>query len=161
MAYAGIALAWFHQIPTGNELVLDRIAANYWRGLYIATLALLVVFRFAAPAVNALRFRLRVAEVVPEGPGVVSLRITGRRLDRLRAQAGQFFLWRFLDARPLADGASVLALGRARRPLAAHHRQGARRPHARIAELGPGRASSPKGRSASSPTVRAAATRSC
>jgi Predicted ferric reductase len=26
LAYAGIALAWFHQIPTGNELVLDTIA---------------------------------------------------------------------------------------------------------------------------------------
>jgi predicted ferric reductase len=95
-AYAGIALGWFHQIPTGNELVLDRLAANYWRGLYIATLALLLVFRLAAPVMNALRFRLRIAEVVPEGPGVVSLRITGRRLDRLHAEAGQFFLWRFL-----------------------------------------------------------------
>ena len=28
---------------------------------------------------------------------MVSLRITGRRLDRLQARAGQFFLWRFLD----------------------------------------------------------------
>jgi predicted ferric reductase len=28
---------------------------------------------------------------------VVSLRITGRRLERLRARGGQFFLWRFLD----------------------------------------------------------------
>ena len=31
LAYAGIALGWFHQIPTGNELVLDRVAADYWR----------------------------------------------------------------------------------------------------------------------------------
>jgi predicted ferric reductase len=95
-AYASIALAWFHQIPTGNELVLDRVAANYWRGLYLATLALLVGFRLVAPFVGALRHRLRVAEVIPEGPGVVSLRITGRRLDRLKARPGQFFLWRFL-----------------------------------------------------------------
>jgi predicted ferric reductase len=36
-AYAAIALAWFHQIPTGNELVLDRAAADYWRALYAAT----------------------------------------------------------------------------------------------------------------------------
>ena len=35
LAYAGIALSWFHEIPTGNELVLDRAAADYWRGLYI------------------------------------------------------------------------------------------------------------------------------
>ena len=96
LAYAGIALAWFHQIPTGNELVLDTVAADYWRALYVATLALIVGFRVVVPVVNALRYRLRVAEVVAEGPGVVSLRITGRRLDRLRARPGQFFLWRFL-----------------------------------------------------------------
>jgi predicted ferric reductase len=98
-AYASIALAWFHQIPTGNELVLDQAAANYWRALYITALALVVGFRVVQPIVNALRYRLRVAEVVTEGPGVVSLRVTGRRLDRMHAAAGQFFLWRFLDRR--------------------------------------------------------------
>ena len=96
-AYAAIALAWFHQIPTGNELVLDREAADYWRALYLATLLLLVVFRVALPIVSAFRDRLRVTEVVPEGPGVVSLRIAGPGVDRLRARAGQFFLWRFLS----------------------------------------------------------------
>jgi predicted ferric reductase len=97
LAYAGIALAWFHQIPTGNELVLDTVAADYWRALYVATLALIVGFRVVVPLVNAFRYRLRVAEVVPEGPGVVSIRMTGRRLDRLNAKAGQFFQWRFLN----------------------------------------------------------------
>ena len=96
-AYAGIALGWFHQIPTGNELVLDTVAADYWRALYVATLALLVGYRVLVPLANALRFRLRVAEVVAEGPGVVSLRITGRRLERLGARAGQYFVWRFLS----------------------------------------------------------------
>src|SRR5213593_2474933 len=52
-AYAAIALAWFHQIPTGNELVVDRLAADYWRSLYVATLALLIGFRIVVPAVNA------------------------------------------------------------------------------------------------------------
>jgi ferredoxin-NADP reductase len=33
---------------------------------------------------------------VTEAPGIVSLRIAGRRLDRLGAAGGQFFLWRFL-----------------------------------------------------------------
>jgi predicted ferric reductase len=96
LSYVGIALAWFHQIPTGNELVVDRYAADYWRALYLATIAVIVVFRLAVPLVNALRFRLRVDEVVSEGPGVVSLRLSGRRLDLLRVQAGQFFLFRFL-----------------------------------------------------------------
>ncbi|MDX6408164.1 MAG: hypothetical protein QOE13_1235 [Gaiellaceae bacterium] len=99
LAYAGIALAWFHQIPTGNELVLDRIAADYWRALILGTLGLLVAFRLLVPALSALRYRLQVAEVVAEGPGIVSLRITGRNLDQLDARPGQFFLWRFLDRR--------------------------------------------------------------
>src|SRR5437879_3851460 len=89
LAYAGIALAWFHQIPTGNELVLDRVAADYWRALYLATIGLLVAFRIVGPTLNALRYRLRVAEVIPEAPGIVSLRITGNRLDRLDARPGQ------------------------------------------------------------------------
>ena len=99
LSYAGIALAWFHQIPTGNELVLDQTAANYWRGLYVATIVVLVLFRLLMPLAGALRHRMRVAAVTPEGPGVVSLHITGRNLDRLRVHPGQFFLWRFLDGK--------------------------------------------------------------
>jgi predicted ferric reductase len=95
--YAGIALGYFHQIPTGNELVLNRGVDDYWRGLYLATLAVLIVFRVLAPLRDALRYRLRVVEVRREGLGVVSVRMTGRNLDRLRARPGQFFLWRFLD----------------------------------------------------------------
>ena len=97
LAYAGIALAWFHQIPTGNELVLDQAAADYWRSLYLATLAVLVWYRMLTPAAGAFRHRLRVAGVRQERPGVVSLEIAGRNLDRLRARPGQFFLWRFLS----------------------------------------------------------------
>jgi predicted ferric reductase len=96
LAYAGIALAWFHQIPTGNELVVDRVAADYWRALYVATLALVVGYRVLLPALRAARHRLRVVEVVAEAPDVTSLRIGGRNLERLGAQPGQFFLWRFL-----------------------------------------------------------------
>jgi predicted ferric reductase len=96
LAYAGIALGWFHQIPTGNELVLDTVAADYWRSLYLATIAVIVIWRILLPAAKAWRHALRVADVVTEGPGVVSVHMTGRGLDRLRARPGQFFLWRFL-----------------------------------------------------------------
>ena len=59
------------------------------------TLAL-VVWRIAVPFINGFRHRLRISEVVHEGPGVVSLRIVGRRLDKMHAAPGQFFIWRFL-----------------------------------------------------------------
>src|SRR5205823_6404815 len=75
--YAGIALAWFHQIPTGNELAFDQVAADYWRALYVATLAAIVGFRVLAPLGKSLRHGLRVTDVAEESPGVVSVRIAG------------------------------------------------------------------------------------
>ncbi len=96
LAYAGIALGWFHQIPTGNELVLDTGAADYWRSLYLATIVVIAVWRLLLPAAKAWRHALRVIDVVDEAPGVVSLHMAGRSVDRLRARPGQFFLWRFL-----------------------------------------------------------------
>jgi predicted ferric reductase len=96
-AYAGIALAWFHEIPTGGDLnpTFHPNAAWYWRGLFIATLVA-IAYRVLAPFVSAFRYQLRVAEVISESSGVTSLRITGRNLDRLNARPGQFFIWRFL-----------------------------------------------------------------
>ncbi len=95
-AYAAIALSWSHQIPTGNELTVDPTASAYWTALYVVTLGLLVLFRIVRPLARAAYFGLRVASIEREAPGVVSIRITGRHLDRLGARAGQFFLWRFL-----------------------------------------------------------------
>lgn len=94
-AYAGIALSWFHMIPDGNELISDMTAANYWRAIYAFALALVLYYRLLRPIVNAFRFNLKVTEVIHEGPGVVSLRVSGRGLDRLGTRAGQFFFWRF------------------------------------------------------------------
>ena len=95
-AYAGIALSWFHMIPAGNEFVIDKFAAEYWRILFAGVLAIVVYYRLVRPLVRSARFDLRVTEVIHEAPGVVSLRIGGRGLERLHAQAGQFFFWRFL-----------------------------------------------------------------
>ena len=97
LSYAGIVFAWFHQIPTGNELVTNAPAAAYWTALYAGTLGMMVLFRFARPLLRASWYRLRVSEVVEEGANVVSIHIRGRHLDRLGSRAGQFFLWRFLD----------------------------------------------------------------
>ncbi|MEI8105892.1 MAG: ferric reductase-like transmembrane domain-containing protein [Actinomycetes bacterium] len=95
-AYAGIALAWFHMIPDGNDLVIDHVAASYWKSLYILSLGLVIWFRLLIPIVNIWRLQLRVTEVVHEGPGVISLRVEGRGLARLGTKPGQFFFWRFL-----------------------------------------------------------------
>ena len=66
----------------------------------------------------AFRHRMRVANVVMEAPGVVSIYVTGRELDRLPVRAGQFFIWRFL-AGDGGGGRTVLGLGRAERQVVA------------------------------------------
>ena len=94
--YAGILLAYFHQIPTGNEFSANAVQRDYWYGLYALAIALLVGFRFLAPALGFWRYRLRVLEVRRESPRVVSVYLHGRQLERLGGRGGQFFLWRFL-----------------------------------------------------------------
>jgi predicted ferric reductase len=97
-AYAGIALAWYHEIPVGNELTpnIEVIPADIWRATYAAALLLVLWYRLVRPIAQNARYRLRIAEVTEEGPGVWSIRIAGRNLARYRARAGQFFFWRFL-----------------------------------------------------------------
>ena len=95
-AYLGIALGFAHQLVVGTDFIDDPIATAYWIGLYAVTVGLLVAFRFGPPVQMALRHRMRVAKVVTEAPGVVSIYVTGRDLGRLPVRAGQFFLWRFL-----------------------------------------------------------------
>jgi predicted ferric reductase len=95
-AYLAIALAFSHQIATGTAFVGDAAARAYWIALYAVVLGALVLFRVAVPLVRSAWHGLRVERVVEEAPGVVSLEIGGRHLERLRARSGQFLLWRFL-----------------------------------------------------------------
>jgi predicted ferric reductase len=98
-AYLAVALAFAHQLATGDEFALHPWHRWIWIGLHLATAGLLVGYRVVLPLRSALRQRLRVADVVVEGPGVVSIIVTGHRLAELDAEAGQFFLWRFLTRR--------------------------------------------------------------
>jgi predicted ferric reductase len=96
LAYAAIALAFSHQLATGQEFQRQPVARAYWWALYAATLGAIVGVRIVLPLARSLRHDLRVASVVREAPGVVSIEIGGRELDRLPALAGQFLQWRFL-----------------------------------------------------------------
>lgn len=96
LTYAAVYLTFWHQLATGTEFVANPTARTVWYVLYAAVGALLVWYRVLAPVRLNLWHRMRVESVVDEAPGVVSVLISGRRLHRLGAQAGQFFRWRFL-----------------------------------------------------------------
>ena len=97
--YLAIALSFSHQLATGNEFATHPLNRIFWVVLYVGTFGVLLAYRVAVPIQDALRYQLRVAAVQTEGPGVVSVYVTGRHLEQMGAQAGQFFRWRFIDRR--------------------------------------------------------------
>lgn len=96
LVYAGIALGYLHQIPTGNEFAAHPAQADYWIAIYVVTLAILLVYRVGLPLRDHFRYGLRVSGVSSPVRGVTSIEVSGRDVGRLKAQPGQFLIWRFL-----------------------------------------------------------------
>ena len=96
-AYLGVGLALPHQLWTGQEFLASRGRTVFWWGLWIATVAAVLVWRVALPLARSARYGLRVAKVVPEGGGLLSVHLTARPGSLAGVEAGQFFNFRFLD----------------------------------------------------------------
>ncbi|MFG2822347.1 ferric reductase-like transmembrane domain-containing protein [Kitasatospora sp. NPDC048365] len=92
--YLAVALGFAHQLSTGADLGTGPARAG-WYTLYFGTAAAVGWYRLLLPWLRDRRHRLRVAEVREEAPGVVSLFLTGQRLESLRAEPGQFFRLQF------------------------------------------------------------------
>ena len=95
--YLAMGLAFAHEFAVGADFSASPRNRMLWSAVHITVFAVLVLFRFVVPIFRSLRHRVRVAKVVTEGPGVVSIYLSGRNLDRLRCEAGQFMRWRFLS----------------------------------------------------------------
>ena len=94
--YLAIALSFMHQVLNGPMFIAHPLNRAYWTGLYIFTACCVLLWRIGIPVARSLRHNLKVDRVVIEGPGVISVIMRGRKLQKLSAQGGQFFGWRFL-----------------------------------------------------------------
>jgi predicted ferric reductase len=94
--YLAIALAFAHQFALGPAFEANLAARIAWSALYAVVGALVLWYRVITPLYSAAVHRFTVQSVLPEAPGIVSVLISGREFDRLRAEPGQFFRWRFL-----------------------------------------------------------------
>jgi predicted ferric reductase len=94
--YLVIALAFSHQFSTGADFKYELRNRVLWSAMYIAVATLLLWYRVLTPVLATLRHRFTVVEVRRESPEVLSVYLTGKNLDDLRAESGQFFRWRFL-----------------------------------------------------------------
>jgi ferredoxin-NADP reductase len=94
--YLALFLSFSHQIDTGAAFVGHPATRFWWTMLWLGTLMVVVTARIGLPLWRSLRHQVRVVGVAPEGPGVVSVLLRGRKLDRLPVAGGQFLQWRFL-----------------------------------------------------------------
>ena len=94
--YLAVALAFSHEFAVGTDFAENRRVRVAWSVVHILVAAALVYYRVVVPVVRSLRHDLRISAITREGPGFISIHVTGRDLDRLGAEPGQFFRWRFL-----------------------------------------------------------------
>jgi predicted ferric reductase len=96
LTYASIVLAFSHQLSDGASFVSNAAARFVWTTMYAVVAGLIGWYRFVTPLRMFARHRFTVHGVREEARGVVSVYISGRNLDAMRAEPGQFFRWRFL-----------------------------------------------------------------
>lgn len=99
LSYAAVAVALPHQLSVGSAFADGTWQRVYWVTLYVVVLAAVVVYRFALPILLSYRHRILVREVETIAPGVVSIHLSGRNLDRLGVEGGQYGIWRFWTAK--------------------------------------------------------------
>ena len=97
--YLAIVLAFSHQLATGVDFAGNLAFTWYWCLLYGVVAGFFLLHRVVVPLINYQRHRFRVHAVEKEARGVFSVYISGRDLHKFEAEAGQFAMWRFLDAR--------------------------------------------------------------
>lgn len=95
LLYVALGLAFVHQLQETTTFTSSAFAELYWWALWLFAFGALVTGRIVMPVWRNVYHRFEVSAVVPESGNVVSVHVTGRRLDKLPARAGQFFIWRF------------------------------------------------------------------
>ena len=94
--YLGIALSFMHQIQTGVMFINHPLNRAYWIALYVIVAVNIINWRVIVPLIKSFRLKLKVEKVEVEGPGIISIYVSGKKIAKLGAKGGQFFNWRFL-----------------------------------------------------------------
>ncbi len=95
LTYLAAALGFVHQLA-GPDLIGRPVVQVLWSLLYAYAFAVVLRYRLLQPVFQFWRHRLRVLQIRRESDAVVSVVMSGRHLDELRVEPGQFFRWRFL-----------------------------------------------------------------
>lgn len=95
LSYAAVLVAVPHMLSAGGVLAEGTWQRMYWIELFILAFGAIGWFRFIVPAYSSVYHRLRVTAVEAVAPGVYSLHLSGRNLEKLQVSGGQYAIWRF------------------------------------------------------------------
>ena len=95
LVYLAAGLAMWHQF-SGTDPATSKTFYFYWLALYIVVFGSHIIFRFSRPFWLFWRHGFYVSRVERESPSVVSIYISGKKMDRFRVRPGQFMFFRFL-----------------------------------------------------------------
>jgi predicted ferric reductase len=96
--YVTVAISLPHQFSMSGLFAVGTWQRWYWLALFAGVALALMAFRMILPIASSFEHRLVVSRVVLEDTDVVSIEMRGKNLDKLEAEAGQFFAWRFLGS---------------------------------------------------------------
>lgn len=95
LVYAVVILSFWHQVNNGHELLGSTVFRYYWWLLYTFALLSVIFMRWLHPLLLHARYGFRVERVERETPNVTSIYVSGKNLDQLKYEAGQFNFWYF------------------------------------------------------------------
>ena len=97
LAYASILAAVPHQFTSGSDIAGKPLQTLYWVSLYLFVALNVLWYRVLSPLVANLGVGLKVTQVVRESSDTISIYLSGRGLERLGGQAGQFYMLRIMN----------------------------------------------------------------
>ena len=97
LAYISILAAVPHQFSTGSDIAGKPLQTLFWVSLYLFVALNVIWYRVLAPLVLNLGLGLRVSSIVRESSDTISIYLSGRGLERLGGQAGQFYMLRIMN----------------------------------------------------------------
>jgi hypothetical protein len=96
VSYAAVLLAIPHQFSTGSDIAGKPLQSAFWIILYIFVAGNILWYRILAPIVKSARHDLRIGQIIRESSDVVSVYVTGKNIQGLGGNAGQFYLLRIM-----------------------------------------------------------------
>lgn len=96
LTYMVVVLAYAHQLQLGTTVNITKASRIYWIFMYSVVLLVFVFNRALKPLRNYFLHKFVVESVVQESKNIVSIYITGNKLNKFSWRPGQFGIFTFM-----------------------------------------------------------------